>query len=265
MMEKNSRLRVAGSGFRVPGIRRSSTAWVLAFALWALFLSNSPAAPASEASPLDYSSFKIITERNIFNPRRSARYAPRSESRETTRSVKTDSLVLLGTMSYEKGPFAFFDGTGSDYSKVVKRDDTIAGFRIIDIQSGFVKLNSATNEIQLPVGMQLRREEGGEWQVAARPEPTVASSYRSGSSSGRNRSRRSSSSTSSTPESETTAAGATAADEEPAPPAEGTDEPILVPVPVPTNAEAGAASDVTNETDPVLRRLLERRRQQEEQ
>jgi len=33
-------------------------------------------------------------------------------------------------MSYEKGPFAFFEGSSSEFQKVLKQDDTIAGFKI---------------------------------------------------------------------------------------------------------------------------------------
>jgi hypothetical protein len=73
-------------------------------------------------------------------------------------------------MKYEKGLFAFFDGTRSDYRKVLKQDDTIAGFKITSIEPSHVKLASATNEVELAVGKQLRREEEGEWRLSERPE-----------------------------------------------------------------------------------------------
>jgi hypothetical protein len=126
------------------------------------------AAPSTNAaSSLDYSSFKIISDRNIFNTRRSARYVA---SAPRTRASRSESFALVGTMSYEKGPLAFFDGTRSDYRKVLKPDDTIAGFKVTAIETTHVKLASPTNEVELRVGMQLRREEEGEWHMSERPE-----------------------------------------------------------------------------------------------
>ena len=120
---------------------------------------------------LDYSSFKIVTDRNIFNARRSPSYRASSEPRSRRR---VDSISLVGTMSYEKGPFAFFDGNGSEYKKVLKANDTIAGFKIAAVGPSLVKLTSGGKEIELPVGMQLRREDDGEWRVANRPETVEA-------------------------------------------------------------------------------------------
>jgi len=37
-------------------------------------------------------------------------------------------------LSYEKGLFAFFDGSSPDYRKVLKEEDTIAVFKIAEIQ-----------------------------------------------------------------------------------------------------------------------------------
>jgi hypothetical protein len=134
------------------------------------------AAPSSTNAPVssrnDLSSFKLITERNIFNTRRSARYVPSNRDPNFTRRInRGDSFALVGTMHYDKGPFAFFDGTRSDYRKVLKPDDTIAGFRVAEISPSSVKLASSTNEVELPVGMQLRREdENSDWVKSERPE-----------------------------------------------------------------------------------------------
>ena len=144
---------------------------------------NAPVAPVSSRS--DYSSFKLITERNIFNTRRSPRYVPPSQNSTATRPRnRSESFALVGTMRYDKGPFAFFDGNRSDYRKVLKPDDTIGGFKVAEILPSAVKLTSSTNEIELPVGMQLRREdESGEWVKSERPESAEPSGGFSGSSS----------------------------------------------------------------------------------
>ncbi len=72
-----------------------------------------------------------------------------------------------GTMSYEKGTFAFFDGTSSDYKKALKLTDSIAGYKVTNITPNAVKLTSGTNEIDLSVGAQLRREEDGPWRLSS--------------------------------------------------------------------------------------------------
>jgi len=137
--------------------------WGVGSGLW-----TCQAQPTNLASRVDYDSFRLITDRNIFNPRRFAR-SGRSEQ-TTTREVQADSLALVGTMSYEKGLFAFFDGTSSEYRKVLKQEDTIAGFKIAEVQPAYVKLASSTNQLELRVGMQLRHGDDGEWQVSERAQ-----------------------------------------------------------------------------------------------
>ena len=90
-------------------------------------------------------------------------------------------------MNYdEKGPLAFFDGTRSEYRKVLKPGETIAGYKVEEVTPTSVKLASPTNEVQLAVGMQLRREDDGKWQMTEtiysssdRPDRSASSSYRS--------------------------------------------------------------------------------------
>jgi hypothetical protein len=105
-------------------------------------------------------------DRNIFDPNR---YPHRpGEARVAAKPKSVDSLTLVGTMSYEKGTFAFFDGTSSDYKKALKLTDSIAGYKITNIAPDSVKLVSGTNELALSVGAQLRREEDGPWLLASR-------------------------------------------------------------------------------------------------
>jgi hypothetical protein len=77
-------------------------------------------------------------------------------------------------MSYEKGNFAFFDGTRSDYKKAVKTNDTIAGYKIAAIAADSVKLAQNTNVLELAVGAQLRRRDDGTWARSATSESYAA-------------------------------------------------------------------------------------------
>lgn len=133
--------------------------------------SGTNAGPAS----LDYSAFNIIVERNIFDPNR----YPRQARPPTRPPSRVDSLTLVGTMSYEKGDFAFFDGTSADYKKALKLTDLIAGYKLAAIAPTGVTLASGTNEVRLNVGMQLRREENGPWQVSGQRTSYLAASISS--------------------------------------------------------------------------------------
>jgi hypothetical protein len=121
--------------------------------------------------------YKIIADRNIFNPKRYARSANARTTRENPRSARAESLVLTGTMNYEKGRFAFFEGSSSSYKKVVEKAGRVADLDVVRIEPDGVLLNSGTNELRLKVGNQLRRQDGEPWKPAGRAE--LASSSRS--------------------------------------------------------------------------------------
>jgi hypothetical protein len=115
-------------------------------------------------SPKDFETFKIITDRNIFDVNR--RPAVARASRPPPAIV--DTFALTGTMSYENGPFAVFDGSSSEYHKVLGPGGTIAGYTVAEISHDIVKLVSGTNEMELKVGTQMRRSEDGKWSVGPR-------------------------------------------------------------------------------------------------
>jgi hypothetical protein len=119
---------------------------------------NAVVGPAS----LDFAAFHLILDRNIFDPNRMPNRSPGAAPKVL------DSFTLVGTMSYEKGDFAFFNGTREDFQKVLKRDDTIAGYKVLSISPDTVTLAQDTNQVHLAVGSQLRRQEDGRWvQVAS--------------------------------------------------------------------------------------------------
>jgi hypothetical protein len=86
-------------------------------------------------------------------------------------------------MSYEKGRFAFFDGSSSEYRKSVKPGDSIAGYKVADVAPNKVTLESGDKKFELPVGGQLKRIDEGEWKVNASAESFAGSTTSSNSSS----------------------------------------------------------------------------------
>jgi hypothetical protein len=127
----------------------------------------------------DFNDFKIIVDRNIFNARRSGGSTGRTDGEKPPRE---DRITLVGTLSYEKGPYAFFDGSSSEFRKVAETGKSIAGYTITAIDTDAVKMTAGTNSITLHVGMELRREEEGEWRVSngsfvqSTPTPSASSS-----------------------------------------------------------------------------------------
>jgi len=144
---------------------------------------NAPAARVSAARSLEYDSFRAIADKNIFNSKRSGRSS--GGTRETRKPARIDTLSLVGTMNYDKGPLAFFQGSDADYRKAAAPGAKIAGFRIAAVEAQVVTLQDGTNSYQLNLGAEMRREDGGAWKVNESSQPTVdASAGSSASSSG---------------------------------------------------------------------------------
>jgi hypothetical protein len=172
-----------------------------------------------------FSDFKIITQRNIFDPNRRAPRPPGSRD-EYRKPNRVDYLNLVGAMSYEKGRFAFFDGSSSEYRKSVKPGDSIAGYKVAGVANDKVTLQKDDKKIELPVGGQLKREDEGEWRLNASAENFASSTN-------------SSDSTASSSASQISNFSGTKSD-----------------------ATSGSKSDSSSdETNPILKRLLEARKQ----
>jgi hypothetical protein len=164
--------RISAFGFLSdPGFRFSDLGRCHFQICFLILLASLPALAQDTNAPSrsDIQSFRIIAERNIFDPNRSNR-SRNDRPRERERPSRTESFALLGTMSYEKGWFAFFDGTSSDFRKVVQPTDTIAGYKVADIAPDRVKLSANGQEVELRVGMQMKRQDEGEWKSGERAD-----------------------------------------------------------------------------------------------
>lgn len=135
--------------------------------------------PAPPSGKLDYSSFKIVSDRNIFNGNRSGTVFRSTRSSTQQRSVRVESFSLVGTLlSEDRNPVAFFDGTGSEFKKALKQGGNIAGFTVKEILHTGVRLVNGTNTLDVRVGYGMRREDAGLWKFS-----TTSASYASTSSS----------------------------------------------------------------------------------
>lgn len=91
---------------------------------------------------------------------------------ETPKVVSTRSrqsgplaLALIGTASYPGGEMAFFDGNREEFKTSVRRGEKIGDWTVATIAFDHVRLTMGTNEFDLRMDKQLRRESSGEWQI----------------------------------------------------------------------------------------------------
>ena len=182
-------------------------------------------------------SFKLIQERNIFDPERRR---PREIRRERpVEPPREESFTLLGTMSYGERILAFFEGTQRDWSGAVELGKEVAGHTLKEVGFDNVLLELKGEVLSLQVGAGRSKRGDADWETQDRDSWKGSSG---GSRSGRS-SRSSSSSTFRPARTEGSADAASAS-------ADGgsdnaADESVI----------DGSASD-------ILKQLMERRRQQ---
>jgi len=132
--------------------------------------------------PDDYADFsKFVTDRNIFDPSRQPHdYNPNRVARYVRRTRNgIPGIQFVGTMSYEKGMFAFFNANDQDLKKATQVGDKIAGYAITQISANDVVLESADKkqQLDLKIGDGFRQENGA-WVLSTSgeisTEPTTA-------------------------------------------------------------------------------------------
>ena len=110
----------------------------------------------------------FITDRNIFDPTRVPHFTssdtPYHRPIQRPPPKNTPLLTLVGTMSYEKGMFAFFNGNTGELKKALQVGQQIAGYTVVEILPSSVKLETADKKKQFPMKVgDAMRQEGGKW------------------------------------------------------------------------------------------------------
>lgn len=125
------------------------------------------------ASPTDYAAFShFITERNIFDPNRVPRNSHEHVRVRSTRTQRAaPAFTLVGTMTYHKGMFAFFDGNNADLRKVLPASGGIAGYTVTEVTLNGVTMQTADKKetVRMKIG-EMMRQEGDHWQPAGAGE-----------------------------------------------------------------------------------------------
>jgi hypothetical protein len=150
-----------------PKQRTNRLAWLaLAAALFCLPSAIFAANTNNTSSAMSLQNFKIITQRNIFDPNRRAGSGERGRRIDPNRLARADGFSLVGTLIDKRGEFAFFSGSDSKYKKVLKVDGIIADYKVTQVAPDYVELESNTsNQVKMAVGMQMKKLDAGEWQL----------------------------------------------------------------------------------------------------
>jgi hypothetical protein len=124
--------------------------------------------------PTDYAQFsRFVAARNIFDPNRQPHYTSSRPRTRTTRmhSPSTPAFTFVGTMSYEKGLFAFFSGNSDELKQVLPVGQKIAGYTVTQVSPGRVTLAAADKKenLQLRIG-DVMRQENGKWELSGSGE-----------------------------------------------------------------------------------------------
>jgi hypothetical protein len=121
-----------------------------------------PAATATKAvSPADsFEAFRIIAEKNIFNPNRVG----------LTRATTEAKPPLVGTVEFGGKRVALFESAEVAFRKTVAEGETLGEFTVRRVGNEGVDLVRGDQVLALRVAQRLRRPEGADWSVVAAPD-----------------------------------------------------------------------------------------------
>jgi len=129
------------------------------------------AAPSAAPDRVGFDAFRILSERNIFNPNRVGRTL---QGPSVPAQPSGDLVTLVGAMDSDRGPQAFFDSDNHLYRKVLPSGGKIAQYTVGQIANSGVELARDGKSFVLRVGQQLRRAHGGDWAVVETPTSSAA-------------------------------------------------------------------------------------------
>lgn len=121
-----------------------------------------------------FKEFRIILERNIFDPDRKAPqkdFKPPASEETTPR----EQIGLLGVFFNGKESTIFFEGSQSSYNGEWKPGDVIAGFRIEKARTNGLVLEKNGRKINLSVGSVMTKTNREDWQISASPLNSIKS------------------------------------------------------------------------------------------
>ena len=119
---------------------------------------NDPMPTAEE----DLAKFRILVDRNIFDPARRPD-SPQREERPISES-RVDRIYLTGVLVSPEDQLAFFEGSRDEYFGAIERGGKIAGFSVAYVDSDQATLMMEDRKVNLRVGTGMTRRKGEDWE-----------------------------------------------------------------------------------------------------
>jgi hypothetical protein len=101
-----------------------------------------------------FNAFRFVRNRAIFDPGRQSMQRETSSAPSQTIS-RSNFIALTGTMVAGGKKLAFFNGSRSEYSKVIPEGESIADFKLTSIGPGQVELSLAGKLVTVAVGQHV--------------------------------------------------------------------------------------------------------------
>ena len=130
---------------------------------------SSPAVATAPAGNLE--AFALLTERNIFNPNRTARTRTAPEEKP----VRTEEVALVGVVGFGQSTAAVFHSADPRLKGEAGPGGRLGEFTVVAVSPSAVELRAGERTFTLAVAQRLTRVEGGEWTASAAPVPEARS------------------------------------------------------------------------------------------
>lgn len=130
---------------------------------------SSPAVATAPAGNLE--AFALLTERNIFNPNRTARTRTAPEEKP----VRTEEVALVGVVGFGQSTAAVFHSADPRLKGEAGPGGRLGEFTVVAVSPSAVELRAGERSFTLAVAQRLTRVEGGEWTASAAPVPEARS------------------------------------------------------------------------------------------
>lgn len=129
---------------------------------------TSATAPAGSPSATGgIEAFALVTDRNIFNPNRTAR----TRSAPEEKPVRTEEVALVGVVGFGQATTAVFHSADPRLKGEAGPGGRLGDFTIVTVSPSSVELRAGERSYTLAVAQRLTRVEGGEWSASAAPVP----------------------------------------------------------------------------------------------
>jgi hypothetical protein len=126
---------------------------------------RSSAADRSDSQSEGFGPFRVIVERNIFDPNRLPLVRP-VETGPVELSEPAETVDLLGTWISNRQTIAFVEGSRPALSGTLVPGGEVGSWRVAGIENGRVVLETNGDRLEWPVGQRIRRSDEGGWVLA---------------------------------------------------------------------------------------------------